>query len=568
MVDRIVHSSSVRLVVVAALASVLLVVASPPAEARSYRATSFDVRAELRPDRSLAVTETITFRFEEGTFTEVFREVPLRRTDGVTEVVALMDGVELPRGEGPGQVEVGDGPRQLRVRWHFTERSGDHVFELRYRLLGIVTQGRDEDVLDWHVLPSERRYRVDAMRAEILLPEGAVALPDISVRPAKVTTAIDGPRVVLATGDLARSRVVRVRIAMAGRAFEPRVPAWQTARAAQHTRGPWMLVIAVLVLVAGFGWLALFSASWRLEPLPGADSKVVHPPDAALPVGIASRLAGAPSAAQALAVLFDLARRGIVSIEEEPAAVGRGRGTYIVRTSGHAASLPAHERALLDVAFEGGSGLRHAPLTKVRNRLATRLTPFAAAIDDEMRQRGLLDPERVIARRTLARALVVATILVAFGSIGIGVVFAPAFGPWVAAVPLAGLLVVIGVAVAHGRFSVLTRAGLREARRWAAFRKHLVDTARGKTGQAATLPEEWLPHLVASGAAAAWARRVQKQGGRVPVPAWFHAAARDEAAQSAAFVTLLTTTTVAASSSGVHGGGIGGAAGGGGSGAR
>jgi hypothetical protein len=554
---------------VAALAVVLLVAAAAPAAARSYRATSFEVRAELRPDRSLAVTETIAFRFEEGTFTEVFREVPLRRTDGVTEIVALMDGVEMPRGKGPGQAEVEDGPRRLRVRWHFTERSGDHVFELRYRLLGIVTQGRDEDVLDWHVLPSDRRYRVDAVRAEILLPDGAVVLPAISVRPANVTTTIDGSRVVVTTGDLPRNRVVRARIAMTGGAFQPEVPAWQTTRAAQYARGPWMIVLAVLVLVAGVGWLALFRASWRLEPLPGADSKVVHPPDPALPVGIAARLAGAASPAQAMAVLFDLARRGILSIDEEPLAVGRGRGKFIVRTTAHAASLPAHERALLDIAFEGGSGLRHAPLGKVRARLAMRLKPFAAAIDDEMRQRGLLDPERVAARRTLTRALVVAIVLAVVGGVGVAAWFAPAFGPWAAAVPLAGLLVVTGIAVTHGHFSVLTRAGLREARRWTAFRTHLVDTARGKTGQAAALPEEWLPHLVAAGAAAAWARRVRKQGGRVPVPAWFHAVARDEAAQSAAFVTLLTTTTAATSSSGVHGGrGVGGAAGGGASGAR
>jgi hypothetical protein len=191
MVDRIVHSSS-GVSSVAALASVLLVVAAGPRpRARIARRRSTFAPSSV-PTAPSPSPRPIAFRFEEGTFTEVFREVPLRRTDGVTEVVALMDGVELPRGDGPGQVEVGDGPRRLRVRWHFTERSGDHVFELRYRLLGIVTQGRDEDVLDWHVLPSERRYRVDAMRAEILLPEGAVAAPDISVRPAKVTTRSTG----------------------------------------------------------------------------------------------------------------------------------------------------------------------------------------------------------------------------------------------------------------------------------------------------------------------------------------------------------------------------------------
>jgi hypothetical protein len=224
---------------------------------------------------------------------------------------------------------------------------------------------------------------------------------------------------------------------MTGGAFAPAGAGVADERAAQHARGPWMLVIAVLVLVAGFGWLALFSASWRLEPPPGADSKVTHPPDRRCPS--ASRRGSPARRRRRRRWRCCSTRPARHRVDRRGAGRGGPRAGHIHRAhEGHAASLPAHERTLLDIAFEGGSGLRHAPLTQVRNRLATRLTPFAAAMRRrDAAARAARPRARDRAKRTLARALVVATMLAVSAASAPPSWLAPAFGPWAAAVPLA-----------------------------------------------------------------------------------------------------------------------------------
>ena len=77
-----------------------------PALAKEYQADRFDVRIDVLPGGHLHVTETIVFRFVEGTFREVFRTVPSRRTDGIEFVSASMDGTVLPQGDGPGTLRA------------------------------------------------------------------------------------------------------------------------------------------------------------------------------------------------------------------------------------------------------------------------------------------------------------------------------------------------------------------------------------------------------------------------------------------------------------------------------
>ena len=88
------------------LAALICFAGASPALAKDYRASRFDARIEVLNGGDLRVTETIVFEFTEGTFREVFRTIPTRRTDGVEFISASMDGRVLPQGEGPGQVRV------------------------------------------------------------------------------------------------------------------------------------------------------------------------------------------------------------------------------------------------------------------------------------------------------------------------------------------------------------------------------------------------------------------------------------------------------------------------------
>src|SRR5688572_7339145 len=100
------------------VAALLVLTATVSAAAKEYHAARFDSRIEVQQGGSLRVTETIEFVFTDGTFREVFRAIPTRRTDGIEFVSAAMDGTVLPEGDGPGQVEVRR-DNSFRVTWHF-----------------------------------------------------------------------------------------------------------------------------------------------------------------------------------------------------------------------------------------------------------------------------------------------------------------------------------------------------------------------------------------------------------------------------------------------------------------
>ena len=110
--------SSTRLIVT--LCACLFGVAfAQPAAAKSYSADRFDSVVRVLADGSLDVTETVVFRFIDGTFKEVFREVPGRRTDEVEIVRAEMDGQTMPFGDELGTVSVRQNNGRTRVLWRF-----------------------------------------------------------------------------------------------------------------------------------------------------------------------------------------------------------------------------------------------------------------------------------------------------------------------------------------------------------------------------------------------------------------------------------------------------------------
>ncbi len=71
------------------------------AAAKEYAAERFDSRIIVLRGGSLEVTETVVFRFYGGAFTQVYSQIPARRTDGIEIIRAAMDGVATPLGEGP-----------------------------------------------------------------------------------------------------------------------------------------------------------------------------------------------------------------------------------------------------------------------------------------------------------------------------------------------------------------------------------------------------------------------------------------------------------------------------------
>ena len=561
------------------LPAVWLVACAAPVAAKSYSAERFEVNARLLSDRSLTIEERITFRFEGGDYTYVFREIPRDRTDGVRDLQAEMDGVPFRTGAGPGSIELKEG-RSVRVTWRFAPTTGRHTFTLRYRLAGVVTQEGAENVLAWRVLPRTHEYRIDQARAIVALPPGASLVGRPSVRPAEVQVSVDhapdGPiaeRIVAGANDLAEDDSITLKLRLSPAGFTSTLPNWQRDALERSRRGPWLLVVAAAVLVLGLTWLASFSSAWRRsdDRVHARSARAAVPPQPPLPVAIGTRLAGASAGGPPFAAtMVDLANRGVIGIAE---AVGRRRfrgRRFVARLLGEPPGLRAHEGAWIDLAF-GRAGTHRStevPLERLQRQFARGRNAFTLAVDEEIRQAGLVDPERVSARRSMVRAAVVTAVLGLAGA-GVAIVLVSRFGGWAALIPGSLAVIATAYAIAAGSFSIFTREGERLAQGWKAYFAEVRRIAKAKEPEPAWRSAELLAYAVAAGVGAAWVRKVAGAPGHGTPPGWFHAAASVDDERHASFVAFLGThaNTSSAGAGASAGGGGGSAAGGGASGA-
>jgi hypothetical protein len=272
---------------------------------------------------------------------------------------------------------------------------------------------------------------------------------------------------------------------------------------------------------------------------------------------------GQVSFAHALATVFDLASRGVLSIEERKE--GRRSGRFVVSARTPAHDLMSHERVLVEHVRSAPSEGRTVELAKLVSSLGRRWRDFRTAVRSELASERLLDEDRQHVRW---RVLALTTTLGIMSGMAflLAAIVARRFGGWaiLPALALAGAALAGGIVAAT--MTTLSDAGVRRAQRWKAFGRTLRDRARGKiaSGRAESLEHD-LPYAVALGAGPAWAKHLKQQAGAVPVPAWFRAVSSGQHAD-AAFVAMLSSSTSSAHGAG-GGAAAGGAAGGGASGA-
>ena len=547
--------------IAAAVALALLTAAA--AEAKSYTAERFDVAVRLLPEAVLEVTETIRFRFESGSFREVFREIPMRGTDGIEVVAVRMDGQELPFGTVPGTVEVRHRRNRVRVVVRFERIEGvTREFSLQYRARGVVRQDEEADVLAWRALPGQHDYRIESSTITVDVPAAPTQEPEVRARRvAEHGGSTAGGTFRIHASGIRRNGWIEVEMRFPRESLVRTPPAWQQ-RAAQVAAGSprWIAAaagIAAIGLVLLVGWRQTYDHPPAGASLYREDAHQPFPPeqiDPALAGVLASN--GQPDIRHALATLFALAGRGEIEIREKRPFLGH-REFILARLHGSGA-LADHERTVLETVFKKDVRAgKTATFSQARSRLGLRMRPFSAAVRKALAAEGLLDEGRVATRRRYERAA-----LWLFIAAGAGL--APAaylvsrHGGWPLLLPAAVGLVALAALIFASTVTPLSNDGLRRASRWRAYRTHLASVARGEHPPAGTPGETILPLAVALGLALAWSKYSKRQG--EPAPAWFHVSEGGNV--HAAFPALIATGGTSA------GGGGGGVAGGGASGAR
>jgi len=547
----------------ALIAALLALMVAVPAVAKTYSADRFDSRIRILQDGALEIVETVVFRFEGGTFDHVFRDLSRRRTDDIEIISAEMDGRELPFGTQSGQVEVRDRSK-VRVRWRFGPRADStHTFVLKYIVRGVVQRQAGHDVLDWVALPTEHDYRITESEIVLELPAAPLGRPAVtSKRVSEVVLEPGGQRVQILARGIGKNGWVKTRLEFDQGAIIAAAPAWQQRHITARALAPRWMTAAGLVLAGGLMFMFGLRQRYDSPPSDPFEGTVEMLPDTLRP-GVAGALAanGSVTLQQAMATLFALADRGVVTITEEPRKWGQRNFTLQRRKTDHA--LAPEDTVVLDLAFHHkDQALDHVTLTQARNRVASRLRAFKAAVNQELGALGMLDDERM---RVRARYLgfAIAFVILAFLLVMPAAFLTGQYDGWPFLV--VGAVAAIGIVgfIFYGSLTPLSNEGVRRAGRWRAYQRHLKDVARERAHLTSESPSRLLPFAVALGLAAAWSKYLKNHP--VGVPPWFRALALS--GDDGGFPAFIAAGGAGADGGAGGGGGAGGSAGGGGSGA-
>lgn len=554
------------ILVPAVVATILLL--ARPAAAKSYSAERFDSIVRVLSDGTLDVTETVVFRFEDGTFREVFREIPKRFTDGIEVVSAGMQGQRLPFGTEPGTAEVRERSNRVRVVWRFSPTEGvTRAFTLNYRVRGGVRQEDAADVIVWRGTPGEHQYRIDASTMRFELPVAPRTAPDVRSRRTQATDiTVEGRVVQVRSSAIGENGWIDTTLLFPRGAITTVAPAWQQHAAAVAAQsGQWMIAAGLILSV---GLIVLLAWRQSYDP-PPSDVHAQHDdttprtvPDSLAPaIGGILASGGHPALEHAMASLFAIADRGDVEIREQRGTFGQ-RDFLVVRRGRSSGPAAGHEQTVLDIIFRGRSGDEGSVrLGQARSRLTRRFREFSKQVMRELADAGLLDAARKAIRTRYNAAGVILLIVGGLAAIPAAWLIGQ-YGGWPLLIPAAIGVIAIAAFIFGATITPLSNDGVRRSARWRAYRKYLTAVARDKQQPHGVQPSAVLPFAVALGLAGAWSKFLKRHG--APVPAWFHAEGRSDA--FAAFPAFIATGGSGGASG--AGGGHGGAAGGGASGAH
>jgi len=566
-----------RLVILVSVLVAIVAAAAPASAAKDYRAERFHARIVVEPNGSIVVTETIRFVFGADSFTYVYRELTGRKTDGIMILGATMDGQPMMQGKQPGEYELkkADGGRR-RVVWHFAAITGAaHTFTLTYLVDGVAWQDTDADVLAWTLLPTKHEYLIECASGEVEYPATTSLIGGALFEPSASDLQVDGQAVRFRRCPFEKDDSWVMTLRFAPRSIAAVAPAWQQRARLTRAHAPMFLGLAAFILLTGAGGFVFFALNHRMPTAGVRDGRQAAPPDDLPPAlaGALTRTGASAAWADALAALFDLARRGVIRIDALPVTGVFKKHDFQVTAGPAPRTLKAHEHTLLELLFTTKSGPR--PIVKFSDlsrifASARRWKRFRASVADDLRASGLLDPER---ERTRGRVTIlgVATMLFSIVGFALSAVFLDQVGEAVLALPIAILVSgIVGLATGAS-LSPLSDEGHGRAQRWKAFGRHLGGVAKHAEGEAATHAnfERLLPYAAAFGVAVAWAKRLEKRGVNAG-PSWLQALASDGAshgAPMAATVAMLSAGHNAGAHAGGGAAGAAGAAGGGSSGA-
>lgn len=513
-----------------ALAALLLAgLAASPAAAQSktlqWQRLDTDITVLLNGD--LEIVETNIIYFTSGSFSFGYRDIDLSRLDSVRDV-RVTDDIGRPL-----RFEQSSDGNIFRIKYYFpTATRETRTFKLRYIVRGAVRYYEGGDQVYWAGVYADRNgFPVESARITVRLPDGATAtIADAYGPQARVTGEGENLVVAEALTAIPSGQDFEIRVQFPHGIVQGQPSAWQAAfdrqREFEETVKPVINLIVLLVsLVILFGGPALAVVLWYTrgrDPDVGLIADYLNEPPAGITPGVAGTLVDEQADLQdVIATLVDLARRGVLVVEEQgkPNLAGllTSRDWVFSRGPEFGSALAPHEQKLIKAL-----GLRQkdsVSLSAMRNRFYTKIPGIRNALYNQLVAGGYYQrrPDRVRgAYAALATWLMVVTFVVGCLVVTVALDFTDV-----------GLLLPIGLGattlaffIVSGQMPVRTRKGAEAKMRLEAFKRYLQNIEKYTNVQAATEQfEKYLPYAIAFGLDRTWISKFAAVN--TPAPTWY-----------------------------------------------
>lgn len=558
------------------LAVLLFVLALPPAThaaARSYFAERYDVSLQILSNNRIQVEETVTFRFEGGPYTYAFRQLALDQLEGIEIQGATLDGVQLPEGDQPNQVEIKRSADPIEITWHFPPTQDDtRTLGLQYQVHGHIHLRDNAEGIFWQAIPEEHEYVIRQAQITVHYPAHLTPAERPQLRGAQYTTTPIPGGFIFTAYNIPANQGVTIEILFPRGSLIVQPPDWQArllARGAQARQmAPWAIGLGLLVGLAALVALWTYRRQHQRPTVIIPPGIVTNPPDNLAPAQAAFLLnPTAVTPAQVAATLVHLAQKGWLRLE----ATHGGRGLfksrdYALQRLRDTGGLKEHEQVLFEGLFTTRQGLQSSVrLSTLGGKLPRLITPFKQALTRELLGLGFLDAQRLSERQRL-NVLTTLTFLLEIPLLILGLVLIlgsdALVGVGTLALGLAGGLMIAGIGMILFTYGwlLLTPQGETHAARWKGFKHYLDNLIKQRSGLQGEWLEAYLPYAVAFGNGLQWTEAFRDQG-FAPAISWLLTPAgagnMDDLLGAIAATSVITST---GADGGVGAGGGGGGA--------
>ena len=502
------------------------------AQDRSLYWGNYDVDITVQPDGCFRVVETQELVFTVGTFRFGVRTIPTEFTSSIDAVqVSELGGQRYSRSSSgePYTFDVNQTGGDLNIRYNFPPTSDDsRTIVIEYTVCGGLLYYPGGDQLVWQAVPSNGSFPIQNASVTVHLSNGATITNYDATGPSGTATLIDnnqGVRFVADEPIRPGSSNFAVRVQWPSGIVAGQPAEWQAAMDRRDQVEPianlGVLALTIFVLVGGSLLLyLLWYSKGRDAPVKLPADWIAEPPGD-LPAGMVGTLVDERADTKdVMATLVDLARRGVLAIQEESKAGLFGIGstqefTYHLEN----ANLPMrpYEKLLVDKLFDGEQSKK---LSELRDKFYVHMGQLQKGLYQAVVDEGYFpsSPERV---RTTYAGLGVAALSLAFVVGCLATLFLAEWSAFALCLPVAFAVPAIGLIVLARYMPRKSANGAEEAAKWLAFKRYMENIEQyTKVEEVQQIFDRFLPYAVAFGLEKSWIAKFARVD--TPPPPWYY----------------------------------------------